>query len=95
MKHHQAAQDTFTRQSLAPSTTAVLLCCTACGLVRVSDDYSAAYARGKAHTSLSGHQALAYSLIEAPERLRDAQGVEQHSRKMVMGYVEDHCIDPL
>ncbi len=74
--------------------TAVLLTCP-CGLVRAADDYSAAHARGKAHTSFSGHQALAYSLIEAPERLRDAQGIEQRSRKAVKGYVEDACAGPL
>ncbi len=74
--------------------TAVLLSCP-CGLVRISDDYAAAHARGKAHTSLSGHQALTYSLIEAPERIRDAQAEEQRSRKGVKGYVEDVCAGSL
>ncbi len=72
-------------------STAVVLSCAVCGLVRVADDYSAAHARGKAHTSLSGHQRLTYSLIEAPERLKFAQAVEKLSQKTVQGYVEDAC----
>jgi hypothetical protein len=49
--------------------------------------------RGKAHTSLSGHHALTYTLIEAPERIRLAHRVEQQSRKAVKGYVEDVCTE--
>jgi hypothetical protein len=75
----------------ALNTTAVLLSCGHCSLVRVSDNYSAAHARGKAHTSLSGHHALTYTVIEAPERIRLAQRVEKGSRKTVKGYVEDAC----
>ena len=69
--------------------TAVLLCCKTCGLVRVSDNYSAAHARGKAHTNLSGHPTIKYSLIEAPDRLKEAQAGETESKKTVTGYVED------
>jgi hypothetical protein len=61
-------------------TTAVLLSCNACGLVRVRDDYTDAHERGKAHTRLSGHHAIKYSLIEAPERLQ-----KKRSRKTVKG----------
>jgi hypothetical protein len=61
--------------------TAVLLSCNACGLVRVCDDYTDAHERGKAHTSLSGHHAIKYSLIEAPERLEK----KKRSRKTVKG----------
>jgi hypothetical protein len=86
MNHHEAPQE-------APSTTAVPLSCSNCGLVRVSDDYPTAHARGKAHTSLSGHHALTYTLIEAPERIRLAHRVEQQSRKAVKGYVEDVCTE--
>ncbi|MBA2253201.1 MAG: hypothetical protein H0W13_10970 [Nitrospirales bacterium] len=68
--------------------TAVLLSCHTCDLLRISDDYVAAYAREKAHTSLSGHEDIEYSLIEAPDRLRDAQAFEQESKKAVKGYVE-------
>ena len=75
----------------SPTTTAVVVACTACGLVRVADDYSAAHARGKAHTTLSGHHAVTYSQVEAPERLRLAQAVEQRSRRAIKGYVEDTC----
>lgn len=69
--------------------TAVLLFCKACGLTRVSDNYAAAHARGRAHTSLSGHPSIRYSLIEAPERLREAQACEKDSTKAVEGYVEE------
>ena len=68
--------------------TAVLLCCKTCGLLRVSDNYTAAHARGKAHTGLSGHLTIKYSLIEAPDRLREAQAGETESKKTVKGYVE-------
>ncbi|MDQ6733281.1 MAG: hypothetical protein M3Z35_04060 [Nitrospirota bacterium] len=56
--------------------------------MRISDDYGAAEARGKAHTSLSGHEDIKYSLIDAPDRLREAQAFEQESKKAVTGYVE-------
>jgi len=52
-------------------TTAVLLSCNACGLVRVCDDYTTAHEKGKTHTRLSGHHGIKYSLIEAPERLQE------------------------
>jgi hypothetical protein len=70
-------------------TTAVLLCCKACGLIRVLENYAAAHARGKAHTSLSGHPHIKYSLIQAPDRLKDVQAHEKDSTKRVKGYVED------
>jgi hypothetical protein len=57
-------------------------------LVRISDHYGAAQARGKAHTSLSGHENIKYSLIEAPDRLREAQAYERESKKALPGYVE-------
>jgi hypothetical protein len=84
MKCHEVSQGALT-------TTAVLLSCGHCSLVRVSDDYSAAHARGKAHTSLSGHHGLTYTLIDAPERIKLAQRVEQQSRKAVKRYIEDVC----
>jgi hypothetical protein len=86
MKCHEASQ-------VASTTTAVLLSCGHCSLVRVSDDYSAAHARWKAHTSLSGHHGLTYTLIDAPERIRLAQRVEQRSRKTVKGYIKDVCTE--
>jgi hypothetical protein len=52
-----------------------------CGLLRVSDHYAAAHAMGKAHTSLSGHENIKYSLVQAPDRLRDVQAVEPESEK--------------
>jgi hypothetical protein len=69
--------------------TAVLLCCQACGLLRVSEDYAGAHATGKAHSSLSGHSNIHYSLIEAPDRLRVIQACEQESTKPVKGYVKE------
>ena len=68
---------------------AVVLCCTTCGLVRVCDGHSAAHARANAHTSLTAHYALTYSVIDAPERLQLAQACEERSKKAVKGYVED------
>ena len=65
--------------------TAVLLCCKTCGLVRVSDNYSAAYARGKAHTGLSGHLTIKYSLIEAPDRLKRRRRARGRGRKQLRG----------
>ena len=74
---------------------AIVLHCSTCGLVRIADDYTAAHARATAHTHLSGHHSLEYSVIEAPERLRLAQAFEQRSRKAVRGYVEDGIVNPL
>jgi len=54
----------------AHPSTAVLLSCPTCGLVRVCDDYTSAHARGAEHTRLSGHQGLKYEVIQAPERLQ-------------------------
>ena len=68
---------------------AIVLFCNTCGLLRIADDYTAAHARATAHTHLSGHHGLQYTVVEAPERLRLAQAFEQRSRKTVMGYVED------
>jgi len=70
------------------SITAVLLCCKACGLLRISDDYATAHARGKAHTTLSGHHTIKYSLIEAPDRLREPQAGAWKARKRSRG-IED------
>ena len=42
-------------------TTAILITCPTCGLVRMADDYASAQARGKAHISLSGHPKVEYS----------------------------------
>jgi len=67
----------------------IVLCCKTCGLVRIADDYTAAQARATAHTHLSGHRGLEYTVVEAPERLKLAQAFEQRSRKAVTGYVED------
>ena len=53
--------------------TAILLTCSTCGLIRMADDYSSAYARGNAHIKLSGHSKIQYSQIEAPERIKGAQ----------------------
>jgi hypothetical protein len=61
--------------------------------MRVSDNYAAAHARGKAHTSLSGHPSIKYSLIEGPERLRAAQACENLSTKAGKGYVVDAATD--
>ena len=74
---------------------AIVLCCKTCGLVRIADDYTAAQARASAHTHLSGHQGLEYTLVEAPERLKLAQAFEQRSRRTVRGYVEDGVADAL
>ena len=57
------------------SLTAVLLCCSTCGLVMISDNYTAAQVRGKAHTKLSGHHRLTYAPIY-PKRPRLDQGEE-------------------
>ena len=54
-------------------TTAILITCPTCGLVRMADDYASAHARGKAHISLSGHPKVEYSQIVAPERIKGAQ----------------------
>ena len=54
-------------------TTAVLITCPTCGLVRIADDYDSARARGKAHTSLSGHPKVGYSQIVAPDTIKVAQ----------------------
>jgi hypothetical protein len=53
--------------------TAVLLTCSTCDLVRMADDYGSAHARGNAHVRLSGHPKIQYTLIEAPDRIRDAR----------------------
>ena len=54
-------------------TTAILITCPTCGLVRMADDYASAQARGKAHISLSGHPKVEYSQIIAPDRIKGAQ----------------------
>ena len=53
-------------------TTAILLTCATCGLVRVADDYKSAHARGNAYVRLSGHPKIQDSQIEAPERITGA-----------------------
>ena len=55
-------------------TTAILITCPTCGLVRMAHDYAAAQARGKAHINLSGHPKVEYSQIVAPERYQGRPG---------------------
>ena len=68
---------------------AIVISCHTCGLVRIADDYAAAYARASAHIHLSGHHDVQYTAVESPERLRLAEAFEQRSRKTVQGYVQD------
>ena len=68
---------------------AIVISCHTCGLVRIADDYTAAYARASAHIHLSGHHEVQYTAVESPERLRLAEAFEQRSRKTVQGYVQD------
>ncbi len=71
--------------------TAVLICCTACDLVRIADDYTAAHARGQTHTKFSGHLRLTYAPIRAPERLRLAAALEQRRRNSGKEYSRNEC----
>ena len=68
---------------------AIVLYCNVCGLIRVADDSNAAHARATAHAQLSGHDAIEYSTVEDPDRLRIARAFERRSARTVSGYVED------
>lgn len=70
-------------------TTAVVLSCGDCGLLRVADEYASAQARGQAHAALTGHRRLHYALVDAPDRIKVAQAFEAWSEKLVTGYTED------
>ena len=74
---------------------AIVLYCNTCGLIRVAEDYRGAHARATAHTHLSGHYDLEYSALDAPQRLRLAQALEQRSQKTIHGYVVDGMADAL
>ena len=53
-------------------TTAILISCPTCGLIRMADNYASAHARGNAHISFSGHPKIDYSQIDAPDRIKGA-----------------------
>jgi hypothetical protein len=74
---------------------AIVISCHTCGLVRIADDYHAAYARASAHIHLSGHHEIQYTAVESPERLRLAEAFEQRSRKAVKGYARDEVATSL
>jgi hypothetical protein len=77
------------------SLPAIALYCHTCSLIRVAQDYAGAHARATAHTHLSGHDDLEYSVLDAPERLRLARAFEQRSQKTIHGYVLDGIADAL
>ena len=64
-------------------TTAILITCPTCGLVRMADDYASAQARGKAHITLSGHPKVEYSQIVAPDRIKGAQAEARASMEIM------------
>lgn len=53
--------------------TAILITCSMCGLIRMAHDDGSAQARGKAHSQLSGHTEIKYTLIESPDSIRNAE----------------------
>jgi hypothetical protein len=74
---------------------AVVVSCPTCGLIRIADDYAAAYARASAHVHLSGHHGLEYSAIDTPERLHLAEACQERSQRTVKGYVCDNIAEAL
>ena len=54
---------------------AIVISCNACGLVRIADDYSAAYVRASAHIHPATHHGLEYTAVACTEPLRRTDGI--------------------
>src|ERR1051325_3104065 len=74
---------------------AIVLYCNTCGLIRLAVSDRAAHARATAHTEVSGHDRIEYSIITDPDRLRVAEAFERRSARRINGYVEDRFADAL